>query len=198
MPGIRLIAGLGNPGKEYADTRHNVGFWWLDEVAAVRHVRFRSETKFHGRVGRDSAARELWLLQPQTYMNASGRAVAAFTRFYRIAPEALLVAHDDLDLPAGEARLKKGGGHGGHNGLRDIMAQLGTPDFWRLRFGIGRPGDRGAVVSHVLDRPRQEEEALIRGAMARALRILPLLEAGDFAAAMKQLHTKEKAPPGDA
>ena len=196
MQRIRLIAGLGNPGKDYAGTRHNAGFWWVDHLAAARHVQLKPESKFHGvagRIGREP--QELWLLQPQTFMNASGRAVAALMRFYKIAPAQLLVVHDELDLAPGDARLKKGGGHGGHNGLRDIAAQLGSTDFWRLRLGIGHPGDRGAVVDYVLNAPRREEAPLIEDAMERSLRILPLLETGDFPGAMKQLHTREKTPP---
>ncbi len=198
MSGIRLVAGLGNPGREYADTRHNVGFWWVDAVATLRRVQLRAESRFHGLVGRAAAVpRELWLIEPQTYMNASGRAVSALMRFYRIAPDELLVVHDELDLAPGTARLKKGGGHGGHNGLKDIIAQLGTPDFWRLRLGIGHPGDKRAVVDYVLKPPRREEEDLIREAVERSLRALSLIEAGDFGTAMKQLHTKEKGAGGE-
>ena len=194
MMGIRLVVGLGNPGKDYVHTRHNVGFWWVESVAQARHVQLKPENKFHGlvvRIARGSS--ELWLLEPQTFMNASGRAVAALARFYKIAPEEILVVHDELDLPPGEAKLKKGGGHGGHNGLRDIISQLGMTDFWRLRLGIGHPGDKSAVVDYVLNAPRREEMPLIEEAIERSLRILPLVETGDFAGAMKQLHTREKA-----
>ena len=193
MQGIRLIAGLGNPGKEYVATRHNAGFWWVDAVATARHVALRSESKFHGEAGRAvHGGNELWLLKPQTFMNASGRAVASLMKFYKITPEELLVVHDELDLLPGDARFKKGGGHGGHNGLRDIAAQLGSNDFWRLRLGIGHPGDKAAVVDYVLNAPRREEAHLIEDAIERSLRILPLIESGDLAGAMKQLHTREK------
>lgn len=196
MQGIRLIAGLGNPGREYVATRHNAGFWWVDAVADLRHVALRPESKFHGESGRVAhGGHELWLLKPQTFMNASGRAVAALMKFYKIAPEELLVVHDELDLLPGDARLKRGGGHGGHNGLRDIAAQLGSTDFWRLRLGIGHPGDKGAVVDFVLNAPRREEAGLIEEAIERSLRVLPLIELGDMAGAMKQLHTREKKPP---
>ena len=193
MTGIRLIVGLGNPGREYRQTRHNAGFWLVDALAAQHHVALKPESRFHGQAVRVViGAHELWLLEPQTYMNASGRAVAALAAYYKIAPEEILVAHDELDLPPGAARLKKGGGHGGHNGLRDILPQLKTPEFWRLRLGIGHPGDKDAVVDYVLNAPRREEQPLIDEAIAKSLTVLPHLLAGDLAAAMKQLHTQEK------
>lgn len=198
MPVIRLVVGLGNPGKDYAQTRHNAGFWWVENVAAARHVQLKPENKFHGLAVRVAdGGKELWLLEPQTFMNASGRAVAALARFYKVSPEEILVVHDELDLPPGDAKLKKGGGHGGHNGLRDIISQLGAPDFWRLRLGIGHPGDKGAVVDYVLNAPRREEMPLIEEAITRSQRILPLIEIGDMAGAMKQLHTREKANKQD-
>jgi PTH1 family peptidyl-tRNA hydrolase len=198
MAAIRLIVGLGNPGKDYTDTRHNAGFWWVDRVAAERHVALRQEAKFHGLLGRMALRdTEIWLLEPQTFMNASGRSVAALMRFYKIAPEEMLVVHDELDLPPGSAKLKKGGGHGGHNGLRDIVSQAGSAEFWRLRIGIGHPGDRNAVVDYVLNPPRREEMQLIEETLDRSLQILPQLEQGDLAGAMHKLHTREKgAKPG--
>ncbi len=193
MSGIRLVVGLGNPGKDYSATRHNAGFWWVDKVASMRQVQLKPDSKFHGVAGRfTQGGNERWLLEPQTYMNASGRAVAALARFYKITPEEILVVHDELDLPPGEVKLKKGGGHGGHNGLRDIISQLGTNDFWRLRLGIGHPGDRAAVVDYVLNAPRREEMPLIEEAIDRSIRVLPLTESGDFPGAMKQLHTRVK------
>lgn len=198
MTGIRLVVGLGNPGKDYQATRHNAGFWWVENVASMRHVQLKLENKFHGLAGHfTQAGNELWLLEPQAYMNASGRAVAALARFYKITPEEMLVVHDELDLPPGEVKLKKGGGHGGHNGLRDIISQLGTTDFWRLRLGIGHPGDKAAVVDYVLNAPRREEMPLIEAAIDRSMLILPLIETGDFPGAMKQLHTREKVNKQD-
>lgn len=191
--GIRLIVGLGNPGREYEDTRHNAGFWLLDRLVDDLRGAFRSESKFHGLAAKVSLERsDLWLLKPQTYMNASGRAVSALAGFYKIEPAEILVVHDELDLQPGAAKLKKGGGHAGHNGLRDIAAALKTPDFWRLRLGIGHPGDRAKVVDYVLHPPRKEEADAIGDAMNHALPVISPLVRGDFAAAMHQLHTKDK------
>jgi PTH1 family peptidyl-tRNA hydrolase len=163
---MRLVVGLGNPGPEHAATRHNAGFWLLDRLAAKEGVSLRSESRFQGIVGRmTSCGRECWLLLPQTYMNASGRAVGALARSYKIAPEEILVVHDELCLPPGTPRLKKGGGVSGHNGLNDIAAHLGSHDFWRLRIGIGHPGDRAAVVSYVLHPPGREERELMDGSI---------------------------------
>ena len=191
--GIRLIAGLGNPGREYEVTRHNAGFWWLDAMAAAKSASFRPEKKFHGLAARIIVNdREVWLLKPETFMNLSGRAVSALAGFYKIAPDEILVVHDELDLPPGTVRLKKGGGHGGHNGLKDIIAQLGTPDFWRLRLGIGHPGDRDSVVNFVLNAPQRAERDLIDAAVGASLAGVPQLLSGDFSAAMLKLHTKPK------
>lgn len=192
--GIRLIVGLGNPGREYEATRHNAGFWWVDAVAAGKSASFKPEKKFHGLAARLAANnREVWLLKPETFMNLSGRAVSALAGFYKITPDEILVVHDELDLPPGTVRLKKGGGHGGHNGLKDIIAQLGTPDFWRLRLGIGHPGDRNAVVNFVLNAPQLAEQELIDTAVDASLAGLPQLLSGDFPAAMIKLHTKPKS-----
>lgn len=191
--GIRLVVGLGNPGREYEDTRHNAGFWWVERIAAQLGAGFKVEAKFHGRAARAALNhRDVWLLQPQTYMNASGRSVSALAGFFKIEPEEILVAHDELDLPPGAARLKQGGGHAGHNGLRDIAASLKTPGFWRLRLGIGHPGDRAQVSDFVLDAPRREEYELIDEALDRSLAVLPHLVVGDFAAAMQILHAAPK------
>ena len=193
MAGIRLIVGLGNPGREYEATRHNAGFWWVDAVAAGKAAALRPEKKFHGLAARVAVgSHELWLLEPDTFMNASGRAVSALANFYKIAPDEMLVVHDELDLPPGTLRLKKGGGHGGHNGLKDIVAHLGTPEFWRLRLGIGHPGNRDAVVNFVLNAPQRAEQELIENAIHDSLAALPQLLSGDFPAAMLKLHTKEK------
>ena len=193
MNGIQLIAGLGNPGAEYEATRHNAGFWWLDQVCAMTSSKLSVEAKFSGLAGRlKAASHEAWLLKPTTFMNASGRSVAALARFYKIPPEAILVVHDELDLAPGSVKLKKGGGHGGHNGLKDIAAHLGTADFWRLRLGVGHPGDKDAVINYVLHPPMREEMRLIEQSIDTSTALLPLLLEGSFEAAMLKLHTKPK------
>ena len=190
MSAIRLIVGLGNPGREYEDTRHNVGFWWVDELARAHKLSFSAEAKFHGLTARGSLhGHELWLLKPQTFMNVSGRAVGALAQFYKITPAEILVVHDELDLSPGVARLKMGGGHGGHNGLKDIIAHLGTKDFWRLRIGIGHPGDRAEVSNFVLNNPRREERELIDAAMDKAQYVAHLVIEGKTEAAMLKLHS---------
>ncbi len=190
MTAPRLIVGLGNPGPEYEATRHNVGFWFVDQLADKLKVSLAPQGKFYGRAGR---AGELWLLQPSTYMNRSGQSVAALANFYKISSAEILVIHDELDLPPGGIRLKQGGGNGGHNGLKDIQAKLGTPDFWRLRLGIGHPRTLGLsqqVADFVLHQPRKEELPDIEHALARCLLAWPKLSAGDFAGAQQQLHGK--------
>jgi len=190
MSAIRLIVGLGNPGREYETTRHNAGYWWLDELARLQNLSFKSESKFHGLAARGQLhGHEMLLLKPQTFMNVSGRAVGALAQFYKIAPAEMLVVHDELDLPPGVARLKMGGGHGGHNGLKDIIAHLGSKDFWRLRLGIGHPGDRADVAGYVLNDPRREERELIDEAIQRALHVAPLIVEGKTEAAMLKLHS---------
>ncbi len=192
MP-IKLIVGLGNPGSEYAKTRHNAGFWWIDELCANERVSLKAEKKFHGDAARLSmSGHDLWLLKPMTYMNASGRAVQALATFYKIVSQEILVVHDELDLPPGTVKMKHGGGHGGHNGLKDIVAHLGTPDFWRLRIGIGHPGDRDAVLNFVLQLPRVEERVAIEESLTRSLQIFPQIARGDLQAAMLKLHTRPK------
>lgn len=196
MSGIRLIVGLGNPGPEYEDTRHNAGFWWVERIAAARKAMFNAEKKFHGQAARARLdGHEAWLLKPQTYMNRSGQSVGALAAFYKILPDEILVVHDELDLPPGDARLKKGGGHGGHNGLKDIIAHLGTPDFWRLRLGIGHPGDKSQVADFVLHPANRGEQELIDDTVARSISLLPQILAGDFPAAMLKLHTKAGKSP---
>lgn len=184
----RLIVGLGNPGTGYADNRHNLGFWFINRLANELKSSLTLQSKFHGYVGRHGG---LWLLEPATYMNASGRAVRALASFYKILPDEILVVHDDLDLQPGDIRLKKGGGNGGHNGLKDIQTCLSTPDFWRLRLGIGHPGERNAVVNYVLEAPRKEEQTLIDRALDRCLFAWPQLAAGDYVAAQRKLHVKD-------
>ena len=190
MSEIKLIVGLGNPGKEYSNTRHNAGFWWVDELTRIHNVNFKADSKFHGLVARANLhGHEVHLLKPQTFMNISGRAVGAVAQFYKIEPAQILVVHDELDLPPGSAKLKLGGGHGGHNGLKDIIAHLGTKDFWRLRVGIGHPGERNEVSNYVLNAPRKEEQTLIDEAMQRAQEVAPLIIEGKLESAMLKLHS---------
>jgi len=191
---IRLVVGLGNPGREHDATRHNAGFWFVDRLAVRLSAAFVSEGKFHGLVAR--ALGDLRLLKPGTYMNLSGRSVAALARFFGIEPNEILVAHDELDLPPGEVKMKLGGGHAGHNGLRDITVQLGAPDFWRLRIGIGHPRDSAVpqqdVADYVLGPPRGDERAAIEAALDKGLAAWPAIAAGDFERAMLALHTKDR------
>ena len=194
---IRLIVGLGNPGREHEATRHNAGFWFADALAARLGASFAGEAKFHGRIAR--AVGDVRLLKPGTYMNLSGRAVGAVAQFFAIAPAEILVVHDELDLKPGEAKLKFGGGTAGHNGLRDIAAHLGGPAFWRLRIGIGHPRDSAIpqqpVVDYVLQPPRGADRAAIDDALARSLEAWPLMAAGDFERAMMALHTRNEQEP---
>ena len=190
MSEIKLIVGLGNPGKEYQATRHNAGFWWVDELARQQSVAFKADNKFHGLIAKAGLhGHEVHLLKPQTFMNVSGRSVGAVAQFYKIAPAQILVVHDELDLPPGSAKLKLGGGHGGHNGLKDIIAHLGTKDFWRLRIGIGHPGERSEVSNFVLNAPRKEEQVLIDEALQRAQDVAALVIEGKLEAAMLRLHS---------
>lgn len=187
--GIELIVGLGNPGAQYEATRHNVGFWWVEAIAHAQQVSFRAEAKFFGELARVRlAGQEVRLLKPATYMNRSGQAVVAVARYFSIPPERILIAHDELDLPVGVTRIKQGGGHAGHNGLRDSITALGSRDFWRLRIGIAHPGDRALVTNYVLGRPARDDESRIRDALAAAELRLPDLIAGQFQQAMNQLH----------
>lgn len=190
MSEIKLIVGLGNPGAQYEATRHNAGFWWVDQVCAETVSKLNLEAKFFGHAGKLKSHEDTWLLKPTTFMNASGRAVAALAKFYKITPESILVIHDELDLPPGVTKLKKGGGHGGHNGLKDIAAQLGTPDFWRLRIGIGHPGDKNQVANFVLHAATRDEQTLIEQNIDQSTTLLPLLLQGKFEEAMLKLHTK--------
>jgi PTH1 family peptidyl-tRNA hydrolase len=191
---IRLIVGLGNPGKEYERTRHNAGFWLVERFAQLQGAALRKDAKYQALVGR-LANNGAWLVLPQSFMNASGRAVQMLAGFFKIAPAEILVVHDELDFLPGTAKIKQGGGIAGHNGLRDISHRLGSHDYWRLRLGIGHPGDKNAVADYVLHRPSAEERAAIDEAIARSLEILPLCLAGDLQGAMQKLHSVEKEKP---
>jgi PTH1 family peptidyl-tRNA hydrolase len=196
MGGIRLIAGLGNPGDEYHSTRHNAGFWLVDRLAEQQHESFRRASRFAAEVANVRiGGQSLWLAKPTTFMNRSGRALGALAAFHRIAAADILVVHDELDLPPGQSKLKLGGGAAGHNGLKDIQAQLGTPDFWRLRIGIGHPRNLNLeqeVVDFVLHPPRRDERKLIEDEIARALTMIPDAVAGRMEAAMLKLHTRPR------
>ncbi len=192
---IKLIVGLGNPGAEYESTRHNAGFWWVDEAARRLGAKLVAERSYAGLVARVNRPQgPLWLLEPQTYMNLSGRSVAALARFYKITPPEILVVHDELDLPPGQLKLKQGGSHAGHNGLRDIHAQLGSADYWRLRLGIGHPGVKAEVVDYVLRRPPAGEREAIEKAIDASLLALDQLAAGEMDRAMMKLHAKPPRP----
>ncbi len=195
---IRLIVGLGNPGAEYEATRHNAGFWWVDEAARLLRISLQPDRAYHGLVARLNRPVEqggpLWLLQPMTYMNLSGKSVAPLARFFKIAPAEILVVHDELDLPPGQMKLKQGGGNGGHNGLKDIQAQLGAADFWRLRLGIGHPGIKAEVANYVLRKPPAEEREAIERNIAESLKHLDLLLAGEMGRAVMKLHAKPERP----
>lgn len=189
---LRLVVGLGNPGAEYARTRHNAGFWYVDEIARGAGAAWKREARWQCELARARVGgSELWLMKPQTYMNKSGAAVQAAVAFHRIPPAEILVVHDEIDLPPGTARLKQGGGHGGHNGVRDVIAHLGA-DFWRLRIGVGHPGSKDQVVDAVLDRAPAAEQALIDAAMGRALAALPELLSLGAQKAMQRLHGSEE------
>jgi PTH1 family peptidyl-tRNA hydrolase len=186
---MKLIVGLGNPGDRYQGTRHNAGFWLVERFAAESRTVLRKDAKFEALVGRHEAS-GAWLMLPQSHMNLSGKPVQMLASFFKIAPSDILVAHDELDFPPGVARLKQGGGIAGHNGLKDISARVGSHDYWRVRIGIGHPGDPHAVTDYVLHKPSQEDRAAIDAAIARVLEVLPLMLAGDHQGAMLKLHTE--------
>ncbi len=187
---IKLIVGLGNPGADYEQTRHNAGFWFVDQIAHQYDGTLKLESRYHGQLCRINAeGHDLRLLKPTTFMNRSGQAVAALTNYFKIAPEEILVAHDELDIPCGSCRLKKGGGHGGHNGLRDIINALGTRDFYRLRIGIDHPGDAKKVVNYVLNRPSKNDMDAIEGCLIDARHSISDILSGEFERAMNRLHS---------
>jgi peptidyl-tRNA hydrolase, PTH1 family len=188
---IRLVVGLGNPGKEYERTRHNAGFWLVERFASGSGVVLRKDAKFQALVGRHEASGG-WLLLPQSFMNASGRPVQMLAGFFKIKPEEILVVHDELDFPPGTAKLKQGGGIAGHNGLKDISQRLATHEYWRLRLGVGKPPAGMEGADYVLQRPSAEDRAAIDSAIARAIEILPLCLSGDLQTAMHKLHTEDQ------
>lgn len=192
--GFNLIVGLGNPGGEYEQTRHNAGFWFIDELARQSGVALKPETKFFGEVGKASIGhKNVYLLKPGEFMNLSGKAIAPLARFYKIPPEKILIVHDELDLEPGNIRLKQGGGHGGHNGLRDAVAKLGSSDFWRLRVGIGHPGNKNQVSGYVLKRASSDDQRLMDETIDLALREIDRIVGGDINEATKALHSHK--PP---
>ena len=191
---IKLFVGLGNPGPEYEATRHNAGFWWVDALARELKVNLAMDKGYHGYVARTTVhGQTVWLLQPQTFMNLSGKSVAALARFFKIAPNEILVAHDELDIAPGQVKLKFGGSHAGHNGLRDIHAQLGSGDSWRLRLGVGHPGNKADVVNWVLKKPSQDDRIAMEQCIDRSLKALPAFLAGDRDKASLLGHTTK--PP---
>jgi peptidyl-tRNA hydrolase, PTH1 family len=191
---IRLIVGLGNPGKEYERTRHNAGFWLVERFASANGLPFRKDPKYQALVARHDAS-GAWLLMPQSFMNASGRAVQMLAGFFKIKPEEILVVHDELDFPPGVAKMKQGGGIAGHNGLKDISQRIGSHDYWRLRLGVGKPPTTESGADYVLQKPPTQERAAIDAAIDKALAVLPQVLAGDLQGAMNKLHTEEKPAP---
>ena len=195
----RLIVGLGNPGTEYERTRHNVGFWWVDGAARKLGASLKHDRAYHGLLARvNRRDGPLFLLEPQTYMNLSGKSVAALARFFKIAAQDILIVHDEIDLPPGQMKLKLGGGVAGHNGLKDLQAQLGNADFWRLRIGVGHPGNRDEVADWVLRKPSPEHRELIESCVDRSLDVLELLIDGPMERAMMKIHARPKAAPAAA
>ena len=189
---IKLFVGLGNPGPEYEATRHNAGFWWLDALARELKAPLGLDKNYHGQVARTTVnGQSVWLLKPLTFMNLSGKSVAALARFFKILPAEILVAHDELDILPGQVKLKFGGSHAGHNGLRDIHAQFGTGDYWRLRIGIGHPGVKAEVINWVLKKPSAENRTAIEDCIARCIKAVPALLAGEMDKAMMLIHTSQ-------
>jgi PTH1 family peptidyl-tRNA hydrolase len=193
---IKLFVGLGNPGSEYEATRHNAGFWWLDALARELKLTLVPEKSYWGLAARTQIdGHTLWLLAPQTFMNLSGKSVGALAKFFKIKPEEILVAHDELDIEPGQVKLKKGGSHAGHNGLRDIHAQLASADYWRLRIGVGHPGEKSEVVNWVLKKPSPDQRQAIEDSIARSRKAWPQLLAGDMEKAMALIHTHKPPRP---
>ena len=192
---IRLFVGLGNPGSEYEATRHNAGFWWIDALASKLGTHLVSDRAYQAHVARVAGPDgPVWLLKPMTFMNRSGLSVATLSRFFKIAPDEVLVVHDELDVQPGQAKLKCGGSAAGHNGLKDIHAQLGTPDYWRLRLGIGHPGVKAEVVNYVLKKPSPDDRAAIEAAIAKTLPAADLMMRGEMAPALALIHAQPPRP----
>ncbi|MEY2842938.1 MAG: hypothetical protein RI920_975 [Pseudomonadota bacterium] len=195
---IRLFVGLGNPGPEYEDTRHNAGFWFIDDLARRLKVSLQPDRAYHGLVARANLPQgPVWLIQPMTYMNLSGKAVAPLARFFKIEPSEILVIHDELDIAPGEVKLKQGGGNGGHNGLKDIQAQMGSGDFWRLRVGIGHPGVKHEVAAYVLRKPPSAEREAITRCIDKGMDSVDAMLAGDMAKAVRQVHAQPPRPKAE-
>ena len=193
---IKLFVGLGNPGAEYEATRHNAGFWWIEALSQDLKAPLVFDKSYFGQVARTTVnGQAVWLLAPQTFMNLSGKSVSALARFFKIKPEEVLVAHDELDIVPGQVKLKFGGGHAGHNGLRDIHAQLATGDYWRLRLGVGHPGNKDEVVDWVLRKPMAEHRAAIEDCITRSLKGIPALLAGEMEKATMMIHTSARVRP---
>ena len=193
---IKLFVGLGNPGPEYEATRHNAGFWWVDALARELKVTLAPDRSYHGLVARATVhGATIWLLEPRTFMNLSGKSVAALARFFKIQPEEILVAHDELDVVPGQAKLKFGGSHAGHNGLRDIHAQLGSGEYWRLRLGIGHPGVKAEVINWVLQKPAPDQRTAMEECIARTLKAVPAMLAGEMDKATLIVHTSKPPRP---
>lgn len=193
---IKLFVGLGNPGPEYEATRHNAGFWWIDALSRELKAPLSLDKNYHGQVARTTVnGQTVWLLKPLTFMNLSGKSVAALARFFKVLPGEVLVAHDELDVVPGQVKLKFGGSHAGHNGLRDIHGQLGSPDYWRLRIGVGHPGDKAEVINWVLKKPSQEHRAAIEECIDRSLKAVPELLKGEMDKATMKIHTHQPPRP---
>jgi len=193
---IRLFVGLGNPGLDYEQTRHNAGFWWIDALARLVNAPLVMDKSYYGLTARTvHKGKNIWLLEPQTFMNLSGKSVAALANFFKISPQEILVAHDELDIAPGEAKLRLGGSHAGHNGLRDIHAQLGSDQYWRLRLGIGHPGNKADVIHWVLKKPSLDHRIAIDQTIDRALKALPMLLDGDMEQATRLIHTNKPPRP---
>lgn len=193
---IKLFVGLGNPGPEYEATRHNAGFWWIDALSRELKAPLSLDKNYHGQVARTTVnGQTVWLLKPLTFMNLSGKSVAALARFFKISPAEVLVAHDELDIVPGQVKLKFGGSHAGHNGLRDIHAQLGSADYWRLRIGVGHPGVKAEVINWVLKKPSQEHRVAIEDCIDRCLKAVPELLKGEMEKATMMIHTSQPPRP---
>lgn len=193
---IKLFVGLGNPGPDYEATRHNAGFWWIDALARELKTTLVPERSYHGLAARATVhGQSVWLLQPQTFMNLSGKSVASLARFFKIQPDEILVVHDELDIPPGQVKLKRGGSHAGHNGLRDIHGMLGSPDYWRLRIGIGHPGVKSEVANWVLKKPSPDQRDLIEDSISHSLKAYPALLTGEMDKATLLIHTTKPPRP---